>query len=420
MQLKRRPRLLYLSYPFRPAQAIACVRTWNTAKHLSSLGWDVTVVTPHPSLWRYPEDLEKTEAKLQSAGLRRISTGCAWSMLAPSELRWHEGRLAWILGGVSRRVAQFFELESQIGWLYSVKRACAHLKPGDVDIILATAKPNITFRIARWLGRRLNRPFVLDYRDPWTGDPHVNQDIAPRHRREEAQLLEDSAAVTVVSPSWAELIGSTFGVRDKVQVISNGYDPDMFVGIQPKHFDHFAIVYAGTLYPPKRVLDPVLQAFRAFITQHPDLPMKFHYYGNYKESVEESARRIGVTDQVISHGMVSRSEALSAQKGAGLVIVVATVEDDGSLSENGMVTGKIFDCIALSRPALVVAPRGSDLYTVTDTTGGACCFTGSDVDGMASFMAEVAKGYIPQFRNPTAYHWANISKKLDSLLRSLL
>ena len=32
------------------------VRTWNIAKHLARSGWEVTVVTPHPSIYRNPDD----------------------------------------------------------------------------------------------------------------------------------------------------------------------------------------------------------------------------------------------------------------------------------------------------------------------------------------------------------------------------
>ena len=399
---------------------IACVRTWNTAKHLTVLGWDVTVVTPHPSMWLNPEDPAKIEAGIEAAGFRRILTGHAWPMLAPGELRWRRGRLARAAGGVCRRVAAGLEFEAQVGWFQSIKGACSNLRPSDVDVIMATAKPNITFRAARWLGRRLNRPFVLDYRDPWTGDPHPGKNVLPRPNQEEAQLLHECAAVTVVSPSWAKLIGSAFGVSEKIHVVSNGFDSSMFADVRPAAFDHFAVVYAGTLYPPKRVLDPVLKAFGTFVNRHSAFPAKLHYYGGHTESVEQAARHLGVAEHVIIHGSVSRAEALSAQKGAGILIVISSVDDRGSLSDNGIVTGKVFDCLALGRPIMAIAPKGSDLFGVVETAGGGRCFTGSDIEGMAGYTAEVAGGSIPPFRCPFAYHWPDIARGFDSCLRSCL
>lgn len=418
--MSRRPKLLYLAHPFFPAQMIACVRTWNTAKHLATFGWDVTVVTPHPSKWLNPEMPEKVEADAKAAGIRRILTGHLWPMLAPWELRWHEGRLAWDIGRICRRVAHSLGLEAQIGWFYSVKRACCNLMPSDVDVILATAKPNIAFLAARWLGRRLNRPFVLDYRDPWTGDPHSGNNTSSGLNFKEAQLMRECAAVTVVSSSWAELIGSSFGVSEKIHVVSNGFDPAMFVGVRPAAFDHIAIVYAGTLYPPKRILDPVLKAFGILIKRHPTLRTKFHYYGDHAESVGGAAVQLGIKEHVVIHGCVSRAEALSAQKGASVVVVIASVGEEQSLSDKGIVTGKIFDCFALGRPIMAIAPEGSDLRDVVETAGGGRCFTGSDIHGMADYMTQVAGGSIPPFRNPAAYIWSNIAKKMDSCLRSCI
>ena len=57
-----RPKLLFLVWNFPPVQAIASVRTWNVAKYLARLGWDVTVVTPRPELWRHLESPEKVQA----------------------------------------------------------------------------------------------------------------------------------------------------------------------------------------------------------------------------------------------------------------------------------------------------------------------------------------------------------------------
>src|SRR5206468_3280592 len=59
---RTRPKLLLLAWNFPPVQAIASVRTWNVAKYLTRLGWDVTVVTPKTELWRNLENVEKARA----------------------------------------------------------------------------------------------------------------------------------------------------------------------------------------------------------------------------------------------------------------------------------------------------------------------------------------------------------------------
>src|SRR5262245_44782469 len=71
--VERRPKLLFLAFYFPPARAVACVRAWNIAKYLVRLGWEVTVVTPKPSVWRYVEDPQKVTAEVTRERIRRIS-----------------------------------------------------------------------------------------------------------------------------------------------------------------------------------------------------------------------------------------------------------------------------------------------------------------------------------------------------------
>ena len=414
-----RPRLLYLAYYFPPAPAIASVRTWNTANHLDRLGWDVQVVTPDPDLWLNSENPEEVKRAMAKAGFTRIVTGHDWRMLMPGQIQTSRNRLAWFVGGVCRKLANSLHIESQYGWTAAAERACASLQPGSVDCILASGNPYIAFRLARRLARRLHCPFVLDYRDPWNGDPHTSHPGHAQDIREERQLLKDCLAVTVVSPSWAKLLDVLYGVGTKTHIISNGFDPASFAGVEAKDFDHFAVVYAGTLYPPKRILDPVLIAVGACqaITSQ---KMRFHYYGPFSDQVWEAAERLGVSDLVETHGNVSRTEALAAQKGAGVAVVVASVEDQGTLADNGIVTGKIFDCLALGRPALVIAPEGSDIYGVAEVTGGMRCFRGSDSAGIVDYLLDCARGESPPPLRPEQYQWAHLGAKLDRLLRSLL
>lgn len=416
-----KPKLIYLAYFFRPSPAIACVRTWNTAKYLASLGWDVTVVTPHPSLWNNPDSSGATEVDIKQLGIHRIFTEHGWPMLVPEHIRWIPGRIGWFLGGICRRITRrISRAEPQIGWVKSVQRACAGIAPGEFDLILATIGPNVSSRLASWLGIRLKCPFVLDYRDAWTGNPHVQAMEFGAPDEEESVLIQECAAVTVVSDSLARLIAGTFCVPNKVHVVSNGFSPEMFADIQPYRFDHFAVVYAGVLYPPKRVLDPVLNAFAALVSENPNTQARFHFYGPQGQTVQNAARHLGIERYLVVHGQVSRKEALAAQKGAGLVVVISSVEETGTLGENGVITAKIFDCMAMQCPVLVVAPKGSDLYSIAENVGGMRCFTGSDVRGIVSYIMDVSVNNIPQYKNRSLYQWDTIGCDLDVVLKSVL
>lgn len=418
----RRPNLLFLAYSFPPVQAIASVRTGNIAKYLARLGWEVTVVTPDPSVWRNVEDCEKVSMELDREGIGRILTGHRWRCLEPIHLNCWDQNLGWFAGGVCRTIARHLGIDSNVGWIKAAERACSTLSPKDVDVILASGPPFGAFRLAKQLSDGLGRPYVLDYRDPWTGNPHAGRPSRLAAIRKEASLLEGCAAITMVSPSWGIALDRCFGVGAKLHVIPNGYDSGEMAAIKPYDFGHCAIVYTGIFYPPKRVISPFLAALKR-LKESLNVNSNgwyFHYYGVDENHIREQADRFGLNDRIVLHGRVPRCEALSAVKGASLAVVVTSVAEQGSLEDKGIVTGKIFDAIGVGTPVLLIAPNGSDATAITETTGLVKSFTGTEIQGMASFLKDVVYGQAPKPKNIEVCAWTTISKNLDAVLRKAI
>lgn len=419
---RQRPKLLFLAYPFPPSKGPACVRTWNIAMHLARLGWDVTVVTPDPAILRSVEGDGKISAGLEREGIKRVLTGHSWRCLLPRSLKcWNKniGRLA---GGVCRTIALGLGIELYVGWVKAVEQASSTLCPKDVDVILATGGPFVAFRLARSLSDQLGRPYVLDYRDPWTANPHHDRPPRLATIREEGRLLQGCAAVTVVSPSWGMDLDRRFSVGAKLHVVTNGYDSSEMAAVKPHDFGHCAFVYTGIFYPPKRTISPFFAALK-LLRESPRRTTKdwyFHYYGVDEKHVREQADRFGLSDRIILHGRVPREQALSAVKGANLSIVITSVAEEKTLEDNGIVTGKIFEAIGLATPVLLIAPIGSDASALTASTGLVKSFGGSEIQGMASFLEDLVQGRDHQPKSTELFSWTTISKNLDTLLREVV
>lgn len=419
-----KPKLLYLAYYFPPAKAVACVRTKNTAMHLARLGWDVTVVTPRPDIWRSKDAGPEIREQLDEAGVKRLETGHGLRFLNNGPLACANTGLPRLLGAATRLAARHLDVNAAIGWDREVERACAGIKPGEFDVILSTGTPFSVFDLARRLALRLDCPYVLDYRDGWTtGDPHPIRSGPPRPWtvRTERKVLENAAAVTIISPSNARALVEGFDVGDKLYVLWNGFDADE-LGRVPRHeFDHFAIVYAGNFYFPLRAITPVMAALGQLSksTSSDDPPWQFHYYGTAEAHIREEASRFGVTDRVVLHGSVPRDEAVAANRGAGVSVVIASIGSAGTLAEKGIITGKIFEPLGLGTPILAVAPEGSDLETVFDIAGGGRCYHGQNIDGMAQYIADAIRGQVPEIRSPEGFSWPNLARSMDCLLRKV-
>lgn len=422
---KRRPKLLFLACYFPPARAIASVRSWNIAKYLARLGWEITVVTPDPSVWRHVEHPQKVVEELEREGVRRVLTGHRWRWLSPEDLSCWNENLGWVAGGVCRRFARYVGIESEIGWLKPSRHACSILTGDDVDVIFATGSPFIAFGLAKWLSDKLCRPYVLDYRDLWTLNPHVDSTTtlsATLRFRKEAEVLAGCAAATVVSRSCGSAISQRFAVGPKIHVITNGYDPEKLADIEPSDFGHFAIVYTGNFYPPKRVITPLMAALKRFkeTGNGHNIEWYFHYYGDAGAHVREEADRFGVTDRVVLHGRVSQTEALSAVRGASLAVVITSVFEAASLEDKGIVTGKLFEALGLRTRILLIAPMGSDAAEIVKETGLGQWFTGSDIDGIVSFLRKLATRAYHTSTRADSYSWSTLAGKFDEILRGVI
>ena len=210
-----------------------------------------------------------------------------------------------------------------------------------------------------------------------------------------------------------------FKLGSKLNVVTNGYDPEDLAQVKGFDFGHRAILYTGRFYPPKRSISPVMAALKHIKDCGGDSVGEwyFHYYGTDVNHVLEAARQFNVSDKLRFHGQVPRSEVLSAVKGALAAVVVASVFSETFPADTGIVPAKIYEALGLGTPVLLIAPYGSDVQTVAEAGGMAGCFEGLDIDGMASFLLDLMQKGPLEARNPERYSWTAISRDLDRILR---
>ena len=236
------------------------------------------------------------------------------------------------------------------------------LLPSDVDIIFASGPPFASFRVASNWGVGSHGHMCSS-----TGICGVTirtqRLVGNATIREEHSLLQRASSVVVISAGLKQSLQVRFGTDSHVRVVTNGYDPAELESVEPYRFGHFAIVYAGVFYPPKRVVDPVMAAVARLKAGLAPVGVEwgFHYFGIHGDQFRDAAHRFGVLDKAIIHGSVTRRDALSAIRGAGLAVVITSVFDDATMEDRGIVTGKVFDAIGLGTPLLAIAPPGKRL-----------------------------------------------------------
>lgn len=417
-----RGRVLFITYFYPPVSATGSVRTKNVAKYLTALGWEVTIVTPdlksrNPDANDSTHCLEPTSREWPSM----FSTRHRLQFLMPAHTMAgpHSRRVS--PGGLGRWLARKLDIQPDIGWALPAYCTYRLIRPETVDVILVSGGPFASFLLAAMLGRRLNKPYVTDYRDLWTDNPHGTGNPSPWSSWLEALVLRRAAGVVVVSPGMATTLAAKVAA-DKIRVVTNGYDPVEMAAVKPAAHDHFAIVYAGRFYPPKRGAASIMAALaRLELTEGAtSANWLFHYYGPHSVHVAEEATRHGVSQRVRVHGEVVREAALSAVRGAGVSVVMTSVGDVDDSPTRGILTAKLFDALGLGTPLLLIAPSSSDAAALFGEISHEGHYVSTDTDGIASYLAKLIGGHRPARRGGPVYSWPELATQMGGALRSAI
>ncbi|MEM7038415.1 MAG: glycosyltransferase, partial [Bacteroidota bacterium] len=125
------------------------------------------------------------------------------------------------------------------------------LKENPVDVIVSTGPPHSMHLIAHRVTRKLNIPWLADFRDPWTGIPYY-KDLKltgwadRKHHRQEKMITVDADRFVVVGNHMKKEF-EAIGGRE-VDVITNGYDEaDLRPQLKSARDKDFTIVHIGFL-----------------------------------------------------------------------------------------------------------------------------------------------------------------------------
>lgn len=417
------PRLLFVTYAFPPLRAIGSVRCWQIAKQLARRGWRVEVLTVDSALIADAEAGVNVGAMCAREGVRIRAVPHRWRVLRGAALKqsgWERSR---VLGGVVRRLARWIGVDPTTGWVQPAIEACRDIDRGGLDAIVASGPPFSAFEIGQQLSARTGAPLVLDYRDLWSLSPHPEFVLSNRSARVEPAVLKAASGLTVISEAMGRCMVEGFGFKKPVATVFNGFDPDEYAGIEAATFDGPSMVYAGRFYPPVRVVDPLLKAIRR-VNEAGDSskPFLFHYYGGEGDYVMQAAAACGAVAWVRNHGRVSRREALAATKGASVVAVVTSVNETATSAEDGILTGKIFEALAFSRPVLTVCPQSAEIRRVLTESALGVGFTGSQSDAMAVWLGKLRSGEWKANVDleQSAWNWAGaLGTSLDQAVRRI-
>jgi glycosyltransferase involved in cell wall biosynthesis len=411
-------RVLVVAYYFPPMGMSGVQRTLKFVKYLPQFGWLPTVLTVEPRGYlardeSLLEELEGKEARIvrtPAAGPGRVYSKKEIVEL-PSE------RTRKMLSRISDTV---FIPDNKIGWKRrAVQTALALHAETPFDLVFATAPPFTDFLIAAEIKKRINRPLVFDYRDPWADNP-LNWYPTPlnkvAHVALERRALRASSHVITTNRRVKELILQRykFLTYHDIDIIPQGFDPEDFRieenAVPPAQkrggrskLSKMRVTYAGVFWED-RVPDYFLQALHDLFEQKPKLRGRIEatFIGTFREENKRLVTKLGLQDTVNDLGYLPHSKCVRELMSSDLLWMIVG-DDVGS-------PGKVYEYIGARKPILGCAPKGFIRNAILEA--GGTVVPPKDVGA----IREALERYFEQFeRNQLAGPPEDVVKKYDRI-----
>lgn len=242
-QPDRRPHLLYVAWGFPPCRSGGVYRALATANRFAARGWRVTVISADRDTFiRYTGADTSLEQRVDPR-VKVVRAPFSWPALEPDLRRWSRARMErpGLWAKARARLDRIPFPEAGYGpWRATLEAAAEHVHRDDpVDVVIGTANPHVAFTAGYRLHQRHGVPYVMDYRDAWLLDVFTGSRLhseRSRAARWERRLVEAAHEVWFVNDpirAWHQRLYPA--QQDRMQVVANGFDPELTVDYRPRH-----------------------------------------------------------------------------------------------------------------------------------------------------------------------------------------
>ncbi|NJP32596.1 glycosyltransferase [Micromonospora thermarum] len=389
-----RPRLLIIAYVFPPSESVGARRPGELARFAADQQWDVRVLTATPADSDAPDAGIPEGRIVRAAPVPRSAQLVSSVRRAEARSRVGRRRLLTALGAIGREV---LIPDACVNWVVPAVRQFLRTRDGwRPDVIMVTGPPASAYLVAARLARRLNVPWVADYRDLWTvGNDYWPYGRTPVRRaidhRLERRLLRSASSCVTISEPLAEIMRSTFGIDTKV--VMNGIDRQPAVTAEEPTSppapaapasSTLTLTHTGRLNPGKRDPSPLLDAVALL---GPDARRVNIVFAGEDNGVAQAAtERAGVADSVTNLGEVSAEKSWRVQAEADVLVLVMWNDP----RDAGTMPGKFFDYLRARRPILMLGhPNGIVADIIRSRNAGAVLSDPHQIaDQLRTWLAE--------------------------------
>ena len=401
-------RVLIITYYWPPSGGSGVQRWLKMSKYLPENGWQPVIYTADGA--EYPvEDLSFEKDVAPEAEIIRRPIIEPYSFYkkflgmkkeekikagfineGKEKSNWKENISIWLRGNL-------FIPDARCWWIRpSVRFLKKYLQENPVDAIISTGPPHSMHLIAKELHKKLNIPWIADFRDPWTdidyfSELKLTKRSLKKHHRLQHQVLTEANKVVTVGWDWAKGLES-HGAKD-VAVITNGYDfniDELNAKSEPQQ--NFTMSHVGIIGATRNatklwevigelVNDENLSDFSNLL--------KIKLIGQVDNSVLLSIKENNIEDKVEKIPYIPHEKVIVELCSSQALLLFVT----NSTKAKGMLPGKIFEYMAAGRPIFAIGATDGDTAIILDKTKSGSIVDYEDKEGMKNIILDLFNKY---------------------------
>lgn len=425
-------RVLIITYYWPPSGGAGVQRWLKFVKHLRGFGWEPVVYTPeNPEAPAnddtlkedIPEGIEVLRTKIwepyrwykKFTGQKPEEKVNAGFLSEKEKPGMAEKISVWIRGNLFIPDARKFWIKP------SAKFLKAYLKKNPVDVIVSTGPPHSMHLIALALKKSLNTPWVADFRDPWTqidfyDQLRLSKWADKKHHRLEKNVLTAADRVITVSPTCGKDLEK---ISDRpVNIITNGFDPDDFSHLSYKKSDRFELLHIGAINKDRNA-KVLWKALAELCDENEDFNRKLliKLIGKTDISARQSIKKNKLENHLQIIPYLPHKEAISHAQTASLLLLPL----NNTPTVKGIVTGKLFEYLAMKKPILSIGPTDGDSAKIIRKTNAGKTFDFENKEGIKKYILDTfeKKSEFSESTNTEPYKRKQLTKKLSEILQGV-
>lgn len=366
-------RFLIICSFYPPDTAIAAVRPYMLAKHLSLQGHEVTVLRSGEfnhlpdSSYEMLENVEVISYLGNDSDAERYKRGEELAVSKKTQAKSKsKSKYSWLPPFLYKLLSRIYLLLiSPSNDRKQIKKANAHFeiqqrsidelynKGYSFDCVFSTYSTLENIFAGEYAAGKFSAKWIQDFRDP------VTQYNRPgsfwwniKAKKIQKHALATADMCTAVSEGLAETLSLCLpGV--KVEVLYNGYDEDPEDCISEVRKEQLVLCYTGQVYGTRsEALELLLKHLCNLISENMISAdsLRFVYAGNDSMKVKTLFEKYNLNSILEDHGYVTRSDALSLQREADVFVVLSWNTD----KMQGVLTGKFYEGMKSNKPIISV------------------------------------------------------------------